>query len=260
MASTCLNCEATIAENFCSNCGQKKYKRIDRKYIIDEVQYSVIHTNKGFLYSIKNIIKNPGKTARDFIDGNRVNHYKPLLLVFVLSGFTAFLSYKVVGLNEILTQITSKAGAAGANKAFTFLSSYNAVIMLAFIPIFAVFTSIVFRKWGQNYYEHIVMNAFGLCFYTLVTMVVSYPIMYIVRHNIEAFMAVFAASTLIIPFLFVWFYRGFYPERSLGSIILKVLLTMGFVLVVYFATIFIGVIIIGIIKGPEALKMFQPPK
>jgi len=70
MENICLNCIDPITENFCSNYGQKKYKSTDRKYLIDELQYSVIHSTKGFFYSIKNSIKNPGKTAKEFIDGN----------------------------------------------------------------------------------------------------------------------------------------------------------------------------------------------
>ncbi len=260
MASTCLNCQTPIAENFCSNCGQKKFKRIDRKYVVDEAQYLLVHTNKGFLYSVKNILKNPGKTAREFIDGNRVNHYKPLLLAFVLSGVSAFLSYKVLNLNELLGQFTTQMNGANANKAFSFLSSYNSVIMLAFLPVLAIFTSIIFRKWGQNYYEHIVMNAFGLSCYTLVTIIISYPILYAVRGNMDLFIKVFSGSTLIIPFIFVWFYKGFYPERSIGKIILKVFLIIVTVFLAYMAVIFIAVILIGILKGPEALKMMMQPK
>lgn len=260
MASTCLNCQAPIAENFCSNCGQKKFKRIDRKYVVDEAQYLLIHTNKGFLYSIKNILKNPGKTARNFIDGNRVNHYKPLLLAFVLSGASVFLSYQVLNINELLGQFATQTSGANVNKALTFLSSYSSVIMLAFLPILAIFTSVIFRKWGHNYYEHIVMNAFGLSCYNLITIIVFYPILYLVRGNMDAFMKVFLASTLITPFIFVWFYRGFYPERSIGKIILKVLLIIVTVFLAYIAVVIISVILIGIIKGPEALKMLQQPK
>ena len=98
MSETCLNCNNPVIENFCSNCGQKKYKRIDKKYIWDEIQYTVFHTNKGLLFSVKNILKNPGKTAKEFIDGNRVNHYKPILLVFVLSGIATLVSFKVLNL------------------------------------------------------------------------------------------------------------------------------------------------------------------
>lgn len=71
MENNCPNCNRVITGNFCSNCGQKKYKRIDKNYIWEEIQYTILHTNKGFLYSVKEIIKNPGKTAREYLDGNR---------------------------------------------------------------------------------------------------------------------------------------------------------------------------------------------
>jgi len=260
MASNCLNCQTPITENFCGNCGQKKYKRIDRKYIIDEVQYSVLHTNKGFLYSVKNILKNPGKTARNFIEGNRVNHYKPILLAFVLSGISALL-YNIGGLNEVLIEASSKIdGAPDMSKTLSFMTSYNSFLMLLFIPFFAVFTSIIFRKWGQNYYEHIVMNAFGLSLYTLIIIIALYPILYILRGNISAFILVFSASNLIVPFIFVWFYKGFYPDQSIGKIILKVLLIFGFAFLVYVGLIIALDLIRGMIKSPEAMKVLQQPK
>ncbi|MBC8645230.1 DUF3667 domain-containing protein [Flavobacterium lindanitolerans] len=69
---------------------------------MDEVQYLAVHTNKGFFYSLKNVARNPGKTAKKFIDGDRVNHYKPILLAFVLSGISAFLSFKVIKSDVIM--------------------------------------------------------------------------------------------------------------------------------------------------------------
>lgn len=48
---------------------------------------------------------NPGKTARTFIDGNRVNHYKPVALAFILSGISAFISFKIIGLGEIMNSL-----------------------------------------------------------------------------------------------------------------------------------------------------------
>jgi Protein of unknown function (DUF3667) len=153
MMEHCQNCSAVITDAFCGSCGQKKYKRIDKKYIWDEVQYSVLHTNKGFLYSIKHILKNPGKTAKEFIDGNRVNHYKPILLVFVLSGISTFLSYKVLNLSGVMDAYFSqkKINANAAGNMMSFMSSYNSLIMLLMVPLFALTTKIAFRKWGHNY-------------------------------------------------------------------------------------------------------------
>jgi hypothetical protein len=38
-----------------------------------------------FLFRVKTL-RNPGKTAREYVEGNRVDHYKPIALTFVLAG------------------------------------------------------------------------------------------------------------------------------------------------------------------------------
>lgn len=243
----CQNCESQIDQNFCGNCGQKKYKRIDRKYLIDEIQYLAIHTNKGFFYSIKNIIRNPGKTALDFINGNRVNHYKPLYLAFLLCGFSAFLSYQFLGLNKIMQIVFEQSGnwTPELSKFMAFYSSYNSFIMLLMVPVFAIFTSLAFRKWGQNYYEHVIMNAFFQTYYNLISIVLIYPIYFLLRENVEAIKNLTGLYTLILPLMAAWFYRGFYPEKSWKSVIMKTLLVYLLAFVAYiFVLIFVLLIAI----------------
>lgn len=260
MAANCLNCERPIAENFCSYCGQKKYKRIDRKYIWDEIQYSVLHTNKGFLYSVKNLLKNPGKTAREYIEGNRVNHYKPILLAFVLSGISAFISFKVLGFQQIMREALEK------NKAYndlmadiiSFTSSYNSFIMLLLVPFFAVFSIIAFKRWGNNYYEHVVMNAYVVSYYTLVNILIIYPVMYLFRYNESVFMSFMWISTALIPFILLWFFKGYYASKSFKSIlgrVLLILLMLGMAYILFIVMMVFGILIV---KGPDAFKYAQP--
>lgn len=263
MENNCPNCNQIIAENFCSNCGQKKYKRIDRKYLWEEVQYTILHTNKGFLYSVKNIIKNPGKTAREFIDGNRVNHYKPILLAFVLSGISAFISYKIIGLQKIMSDFYAKQhmNSQFMNDYMSFTSSYNSIMMLLLIPFFALITKLAFRKWGQNYYEHAVMNAYILSFYTLVNISILYPITYLFKSNVDLIIPLISMSMLTIPFILVWFFKGFYSDKPLKSIIGRILLTVLFTIVFFIFLIIalvIGGIVFAMIKGPEAMEYIKP--
>ncbi len=229
MELNCQNCNQIIVENFCGNCGQKKYKRIDKKYIWDEIQYTFLHTNKGFLYSVKNILKNPGKTAKEFIDGNRVNHYKPILLAFVLSGISAFITFKIIGLNEMMSNYYAKqhANSAFINDYMTITSSYNSIIMLLLIPFFAFFTKMAFRKWGHNYYEHIVINSYVLCFYTLFNVFLVYPLLFLFKSNINIFTTLTSLSMLSILFILTWFFKELYPGKPLKSVIGRVGLTIG---------------------------------
>lgn len=263
MAETCLNCANQVTENFCGKCGQKKYKRIDRKYIWDELQYTIFHTNKGLLYSIKSTLKNPGKTAREFIDGNRVNHYKPILLVFVLSGISTFISFKVLNFKEVLSDYFAQIHVNSKLMAdmMTFMSSYNSILMLIYIPLFALITKIAFRKWGNNYYEHVVMNAYILSFYTLVSIILVYPLMFFLRHSPGVFFKMTQFSVLLVPPILFWFFRAFYRERSIKSILLKVLAVLGLTIATYLIIIILaGIIgvIISLLKGPQALEYIKP--
>ncbi|WBV60558.1 DUF3667 domain-containing protein [Chryseobacterium camelliae] len=269
MESNCLNCSQPITTNFCGNCGQKKYKRIDRKYIWDEVQYTFIHTNKGFLYSVKNILKNPGKTAREFIDGNRVNHYKPILLAFVLSGISAFISYKILGMADVVVKnFQSEKYAAAANSQFmhdymSLITSYNSFIMLLSIPFFSFFTYLSFKKWGHNYYEHIVINSYVLSFYTLSLIILFYPILFFLKGQPATFYNVSMVSLLLTPLLLVFFFKEFYNNKPLKAVILRVLALIGLIIIgailLFIAVVILGVII-AMLKGPEALEYLAPQK
>lgn len=247
MTETCLNCANPVTENFCGSCGQKKYKRIDKKYIWDELQYTVFHTNKGLLYSVKNILKNPGKTAKEFIEGNRVNHYKPILLVFVLSGLATFISFTILNLQETMSAFfsTQDTNSKLMSKAMSLITSYNSLLMLLLVPIFAFITKIAFRKWGNNYYEHVVMNAYILSFYTLIGIIAVYPIAFFFRHSPTVFYNINLLSLLIIPVILLWFFKEFYNEKPLKSIIIKVIGVLGLTVLGYIILFILTGLVVG---------------
>ena len=262
MEEICKNCQHQITETFCSNCGQKKFKRIDKKYLWDELQYTVFHSNKGLLYSVKTILKNPGKAAREYIEGNRINHYKPILLVFVLSGVATFISYKILNLKEVMTAYFAQQAVNSkmTGEMMTFLSSYNAILMLLLLPLFALTTKIAFRKWGNNYYEHVVMNAYILSYYTLISIIIIYPIMFFFRNTPDTFFTITQYSILIVPFLLVWFFKEFYKHKPLKAIIVRVLATvgltvLGFILLIVLSAIITAAFVMA--KNPESLQGLQ---
>lgn len=265
MENNCLNCNHPITENFCSNCGQKKYKRIDRKYLVDEIQYLAVHTNKGFFYSLKNVARNPGKTAKKFIDGDRVNHYKPILLAFVLSGISAFLSFKVIKYDVIMEQYMQQTYGNQINSAMpwmhdmmSILSTYSSAVMLLLIPLASLVTALAFRKWGENYYEHVIMNTYILIYYTILSIIIFFPILYLLKDGSPQVFMTFTMFTTFLPFPFimVMFYKDFYTQKSIGDIILRVILALGIGFVIYMMLIF-GMTISMIMNNPE---MFMPKK
>ncbi len=248
MAEICKNCEYEIALNFCANCGQKKTKRIDRNYIKDEIQYTVLHMNKGFLYSIKKILRAPGKTAREFVEGNRVNHYKPILLVFVVASISAFLTNTLIHPEEIIVKYYVQIGySAGFAKSFaSFFLKYQAFIMLFSIPFMAFFTWLVFKKWGYNYYENIVITAYSLVCMQVLTILIVLPLQYFFKNDPNLFFIIPTSISYLIMFgIFPWFYIDLYNNKSAGEVILRLFL-LAFSLIVAFLILFV---IIGVGAG-----------
>ncbi|NMH24132.1 DUF3667 domain-containing protein [Flavobacterium solisilvae] len=250
MEDNCKNCGTLITGNFCNNCGQKKYKRIDKKYLIDEFQYTILHTNKGFFYTVKNLFKNPGKTTREFIDGNRVNHYKPILLAFVLTGISTFLAFKVIGMNHMQAKAfamnnnndpnTQKIAEHIFKEVISFYSNYYTILMMLAIPFFAFASKICFKKWNHNYYEHIVMNAFFYSTYTIYSIIFIYPILYFTRENFTVASLISLLSFFGLSVLLTWFFKEIYNTKPLGDVIIRVL---GIGAIMIF--LFIFIIIIG---------------
>ena len=250
MSEICKNCTEEITLNFCPNCGQKKAKRIDRTYIKDELQYTVLHMNKGFFYSIKKILRAPGKTAREFLEGNRVNHYKPILLVFVVSGISAFLTnFFIPHPEEIIAkyyEIISLKAPYNVRSLYAFIFKYQAIMMLIMVPYVAFFSWLVFRKWGYNYYENIVTTAFSLIFIQVLSILIVFPFQYIFKDNPILFMKIPMILTAILGICaFPWFYINLYNKKVAGEVILKLFYFLIIFIIVSFILCIIGGVALG---------------
>jgi Protein of unknown function (DUF3667) len=234
METTCSNCDGTVTLQYCPSCGQKKYRRIDKKYLVEEMQYTVLHVNKGFLYSVKSLLRNPGKTAREYIEGSRVNHYKPILLAVLMSGLYAFISVNLINPSAIYAQSANgDSQVAQDTKGIAdFMLHYWNFITLALIPLFAILTRFVFRKQDENYFEHIIMNAYMQSLFSILYILIFIPVSLFLLSTPSLFLTWNNMLLLLYPVGLVWFFRTYYPNLKLSVIIGKVLLMFLIVLLV----------------------------
>lgn len=226
MSEICKNCNYEVALQFCPNCGQRKMKRIDRTYLKDELQYTVLHMNKGFFYSLKKILKAPGQTAREFLEGSRVNHYKPILMVVVVTGISTFLTTTFLDPGEAVAKYYQAHDIKTGFDIKTFQSEmmkYMSIIMLLTIPFMSVFTWLVFRKWGDNYYENIISNAYFLVLWLVLSVFIVFPVQLLLKHDFELYVWVSSLLSYALGFgLLFWFFIGFYNQKSAGEVVIKV--------------------------------------
>jgi len=81
----CKNCNTQINYKFCPDCGQPtSLKRIDGHYIVHEIEH-ILHFERGILYTIRELVKNPGQKIRNYLSENRSRLVKPILYIILTS-------------------------------------------------------------------------------------------------------------------------------------------------------------------------------
>lgn len=166
----CKNCNHQFENKFCPNCGlPSKLKRIDGTYFNEQIQ-SLINFEKGFFYTVKELILRPGETIQEFLFENRRKHIKPLVfliftsIIFTLITYLFGIEYNYFNVNNItILQDHVNTGSLGdwLNKNI----GYTNLIMGCFI---ALWIKVFFKKQDYNLYEIIVMLCFVLGEATLI--------------------------------------------------------------------------------------------
>lgn len=237
----CKNCECTAEGNYCSNCGQKKHTvRLDWNYLQEEVKYTFLHINKGLLYTAKHLLKRPGQTVKDFLEGKRVQHYKPILFLFVLAGLSGLLTH-YLGMEKFLKSISVNNASAekqpfDMTAFYNFITNHYAIVELGILPLASFCSWLAFRKWGYNYVENIVINSFASGLRLLLT-IMAFPIQLLIKDNFTVFSIFTVLMGLTTMSSTIWLYLGLYKGRDLGMVILRIALMAFYFLVIYFLAI-----------------------
>jgi hypothetical protein len=232
--TNCLNCGHTLKEKFCPNCGQSAHTEdINFKYLIHELQHSLLHVDKGILYTARELFKRPGHSIREYIEGKRVKHFKPFAYVFLLSTFFSLLvkaSKQTNFTDDFLGGMAEGFTNEGGNSVFAssvqwihWIIDHYAISMLLLIPIFTLATRICFDRSRYNYFQFLIVNAFiyGQC--TLL-----YFGMHILQYmfRTSGYSDHIDTSKLFVSFLFTtWTYVQFFHQSRSFSTILRVVLT-----------------------------------
>jgi len=185
MTTFCQNCNTELQGKYCSNCGQSaETHKINVHYLWHDIQHGLLHLDKGILFTTRELFTRPGHSIREFLEGKRVKHFKPISLVLVLAGIYGllfhffkidmFANYVVIsGSGEKVNHINEVIA-----KTSEWISQHYAILAILQIPIFAIGTYLCFRKGGYNFIEHLIINSF-LVGQRLILHIITFPIYYI---------------------------------------------------------------------------------
>lgn len=184
MTTICKNCNNDFNGHFCNICGQPaETHEMNFHFLWHDIQHGLFHFDKGIFFTIKELFTRPGYSIKEFIDGMRVKHFKPISLVILLAGIYGFL-YHYFHIN-ILANAVEISGTGkdivAAKEAFEkvndWVAGHYAIVSLIQLPIYALGTFIAFKKGGYNFVQHLVLNAF-LTVQKLILHIVAFPLLY----------------------------------------------------------------------------------
>jgi len=156
--TNCKTCNLELTSKYCPNCGQpSQLKRIDGHYIIHEIEH-VLHFERGILYTIKELIANPGQNVRNYLSDNRSRLVKPIIFIIVTSLiYSTFSNFFHIEDGYVNYLDDHKSTTSAIFKWIQGHYGYANIIMGIFI---ALWTKLFFRKYKLNMFTDV--NEFGV--------------------------------------------------------------------------------------------------
>jgi hypothetical protein len=232
----CKNCGNSFEGNYCNQCGQSaKTKRINHEFLWEDIEHGLFHYDKGIGYSLKKLFEKPGIVIYDYIEGKRVNHFRPISMVIIMATIYALI-YHLLDLNHRSALDES----SGAILERVFEHYYWFVV--ATLPIYALTTYILFKKTKYNFYEIIIFEAFKTS-QRLGVHILFLPVLYFVKDR-SGFNILTNLLFLIDFILIFWTNRQFFSKMKVGEVLIKSILSYLMYLVI--ATLLVGLTVVAL--------------
>lgn len=161
----CKNCDTEVNSKFCPNCGQPTIiKRIDGHYIIHEIEH-VLHFERGILFTIKELLINPGQNIKSYLTENRSRLVKPIIFIIITSLiYTLFIHFF-----HIEDQyVKFEGGINTAQKIFKWIQEHYGYANIMLGIFIALWIKLFFKKYNFNFYEILIL----LCFVMGIAMLI----------------------------------------------------------------------------------------
>lgn len=90
----CRNCGAPLQGPYCSACGQRHVDRLHVSFLWRKLAELLFDAEQGLLLTLRRTVRNPGRVARRYVDGERRSFVGPLAF-FLLITTAMYLVYFV---------------------------------------------------------------------------------------------------------------------------------------------------------------------
>ena len=220
----CKNCGTETDGKFCRNCGQElEIHRITVSHLVHEIVHTFTHLEKGFLFTLRKLLADPGRMQRQYMEGFRVNYQKPFSMFFICSTVSAIVLYW-------LNRLTG--GSPGREQAAFnyFLQHYYVLLHIILLPFYTLVTWLLFKPSKYNYAEILVLGMYMLAFMLLLLI----PL-YMVSAVIPAMKTRFVETTVFAIYN-VWTFIRFFNKMAWWKVLIMSIVNL---VINYFVYVFI---------------------
>jgi hypothetical protein len=239
----CPACQQTGEGDHCIHCGEDMHpERITLRYILRQISelYLGFETSR-LLRTFRDLMLRPGQTLRTYFAGNRSNYYNPLDYLLLMVGFDIFILLWIYGSMNIqplaVPQDVTGDGGLISSLGKDPGAAVN-MIYLVQLPLFALATWLRNMRGPYTLGEHIYACAFifGQVFACHILIMILLKIIpsYTVRMIMTYLWAIFSVGYITYAYT-----KWKHADKGFS----RMLLTMIFIIPLYFVTFFIATLL-----------------
>lgn len=171
----CINCSTEHEGRFCPRCGQPaEVKRISWRQLLNDLQERILGFDNLFARTVIDLTIRPQVVLEAVLAGNRRRYISPgayLLLLLTIS----ILLFDAMGVNlaEFYKSPTASSaeGAEASAKINQWIFENYRLTTFLMIPMYALFSVLMFRKVRLNMVEHAVVYTYATAHANWVTII-----------------------------------------------------------------------------------------
>jgi hypothetical protein len=250
MIIECKNCGHKYKGNHCNYCGQlAATDRLNRHAVWHDIQHGFLHFDRGIFFTIKEMFTRPGYSIREYIEGKRIRHFKPISFVLLIAGIYGYLDHSFdISLNklQLQTEINKpRKNSVEIAKITEWITNHYALFTLGILLFVALASKWAFKKTGYNYIENLILNAFLSGQHIIIQLVFAPLILMIVKNNPKLDDLNLIPLVISIGTTF-WAYFQFYNTLSKKERFWRTVLSYLYIVLLFAALIMLSGIVAGI--------------
>jgi hypothetical protein len=179
----CKNCGSTFQGMYCPSCGQKVAHRLNLTHIFHEVVHVFTHADKGIFSLVPAVLFRPGTLALGYVQGKRKRYFSVFQYLIIIVGIVTFIMSKIHFMENMMDTFATENEVpvspkvlAVQNQLIGWMKQYMNLFLFALIPVFTLFSWLLFRKKGYNYAEHFVLQVVIQAQVNTITLLLTMPL------------------------------------------------------------------------------------